>query len=316
MKRNLILLSLCLIYAMAAGQTDSLTAIEEIVAFQQQLNKDYGNAETSPLNPDDLQEFQGHNFFPIDLKYRVNAKLTVTEGTPFFGMKTSTSRLATERIYGYVTFTLDEKPFRLPVYQSKDLMGTAEYGDYLFFPFSDETNGETTYGGGRYIDLRVPKSGDSLIIDFNKAYNPYCAYSARYSCPIVPAENQINIKIPVGIRYVHKLNKDSVTGDSAVVAVNNNPEYPGGLEAMYKFVQKHMNYPKSARKGGISGKVYVQFLVQKDGSVTDVQTIRGIQEDCNREAERVVAMMPKWRPGKKDGVPVTVRYVIPLIFKL
>lgn len=201
-KTFLLFLVVCYINVHTSAQIDSLQAMKEITAFQAKLNEEYKTKGESPLDPDDFEKFQGHPFFPIDLNYRVVAKLNVTAGTPFFSMKTTTSRYATERIYGYVTFTLTGKEFRLPVYQSKDLMQTAEYSDYLFFPFSDETNGKETYGGGRYIDLRIPKEGDSLIIDFNMAYNPYCAYSGRFSCPIVPAENMIDIEIPAGVMYV------------------------------------------------------------------------------------------------------------------
>ena len=194
-----LLLFLCSLQVTA--QTDSLTAIAEITSFQKKLNEEYKNRNESPLKPEDFANFKGHDFFPIDLRYRVKAKLNVTEGTPFFGMKTTGSRLSAERIYGYLVFTLAGKEFRLPVYQSKDLMKTPEYADYLFFPFTDETNGNETYGGGRYIDLRIPKDGDDLIVDFNMAYNPYCAYNSGYSCPLVPAENQMDIAVPAGIKY-------------------------------------------------------------------------------------------------------------------
>ncbi len=193
---------LLLIFSVSvSAQTDSIQAVTEIADFQKKLNEEYKTRGESPLDPKDFAKFERHDFFPVDLSYRVHAKLAVTGGTPFFGMKTTTSRMATERIYGYLEFTLAGKEFRLPVYQSKDLMQTTEYADHLFFPFSDETNGRQTYGGGRYIDLKIPKDGDDIIVDFNMAYNPYCAYSSRYSCPIVPAENQMDIEIPVGVKY-------------------------------------------------------------------------------------------------------------------
>lgn len=208
MKRiGLLLLSICSLDA--AAQTDSLRAVGEIIAFQEKLNDEYRDRSESPLEAENFSNFQGHDFFPIDLDYRVKAKLTVTEGTPFFGMQTTTSRIATERVYGYVTFALGGTEFELPVYQSKDLMQTQEYADYLFFPFTDATNGNQTYAGGRYLDLRIPREGDSLVIDFNMAYNPYCAYSSRFSCPLVPAENQIAIEIPVGVKYAREGGKYS-----------------------------------------------------------------------------------------------------------
>ena len=108
------------------------------------------------------------------------------------------------RVYGILEFTLRGKPFQIPVYQSQQLMSTEKYKDYLFFPFTDLTNGEQTYPSGRYIELEIPTEGNTLIVDFNKAYNPYCAYSTKYSCPIVPAENNLDIEIPAGVMYTAK----------------------------------------------------------------------------------------------------------------
>ena len=119
-------------------------------------------------------------------------------------MKTTTARLPHYRIYGIAEFTLDGKTFKMPVYQSQDLMKNPEYADHLFFPFTDLTNGHQTYGGGRFIDLHIPKDGKNLIIDFNQAYNPYCAYSHNYSCPLVPEENQMDIEVPAGVMYEKK----------------------------------------------------------------------------------------------------------------
>ena len=74
-----------------------------------------------------------------------------------------------------------------------------EYKDYLFLPFTDLTNGDTTYGGGRYIDMRIPEK-NTIILDFNQSYNPYCAYGGNYSCPIPPAENNLDIAITAGVK--------------------------------------------------------------------------------------------------------------------
>ena len=80
-----------------------------------------------------------------------------------------------------------------------ELLDDEEFVDYLFLPFTDLTNGEATYAGGRYIDLAIP-DGDTLIIDFNKSYNPYCAYNKKYSCPIVPKVNHLEIDINAGVK--------------------------------------------------------------------------------------------------------------------
>ena len=77
------------------------------------------------------------------------------------------------------------------------------FKDYLFLPFMDDTNGEQTYAGGRYIDLRIPE-GNTLKIDFNKAYNPYCAYNEKYSCPIVPRENYLDVAVKAGVKVFKK----------------------------------------------------------------------------------------------------------------
>ena len=316
--RKIQILLLCICSLHVTAQTDSLKAIEEIRAFQKKLNDDYKDVTLSPLEAEELAKFEGHAFFPIDLDYRVDAKLLIAEGTPFFAMKTTTSRLSTERIYGYVSFTLAGKEFQLPVYQSKDLMQNPDYADYLFFPFSDETNGKQTYGGGRYIDLRIPKDGDDLVIDFNMAYNPYCAYSARFSCPLVPADNQMDIEVPAGVKYDEKQKSksaDAMLNDSTDLANNGvPPEFPGGLGAMMKFVKKNMTYPKPAMKKKIHGVVYVSFVVAPDGSITEVKTIRGISKECDAEAERVVSLMPNWKPGQLNGKNVFVRFVLPIKF--
>jgi uncharacterized protein (DUF1684 family) len=98
-----------------------------------------------------------------------------------------------------VSFTLLGASHALELYQGEDMMTKAGFEDYLFLPFLDETNGIETYGGGRYIDARIPK-GDTLIIDFNTAYNPYCAYNSNYSCPVVPRANYLKVKIKAGVK--------------------------------------------------------------------------------------------------------------------
>jgi protein TonB len=98
--------------------------------------------------------------------------------------------------------------------------------------------------------------------------------------------------------------------------VEQQPEFQGGYEALMNFIKKHMRYPASARRMGVDGTVYVSFVVSKDGSISEVKTIRGISADCDQEAMRVVSMMPAWRPGKQNGKPVFVRYVLPIKFKL
>jgi uncharacterized protein (DUF1684 family) len=189
-----------LIPQLVLAQTDE---IEDIRQFQKTINKEFSDPSTSPLQGNELKKFESLSFYDIDLKYRVKAKLRKTDDTDFKPMKTTTARFANNRVYGMLEFMVDGKSFQVPVYQSKDLLTNAEYKDYLFFPFTDLTNNEGTYGGGRYIDLRIPQ-GDEIVLDFNKAYNPSCAYSPMYSCPIVPSENHIDLAIKAGVKHEGK----------------------------------------------------------------------------------------------------------------
>lgn len=185
------------------AQEDTV-AINSIRKFQQELDAEYKDPKVSPLAPDELKEFRGHDYFQVDLKYRVEATLVVTEKEPYFKMMTSSNQPRNFRQYGILSFMIDGQELKIPVYQSQQLSGTDEYADYLFFPFTDLTNGHTTYSAGRYIDLRIPENGNRITVDFNKAYNPLCAYSDRYACPIVPAKNHVELEIKAGVQYTGK----------------------------------------------------------------------------------------------------------------
>lgn len=169
--------------------------------FQTSLNALFKDASRSPLKPENLKTFKGLSFFPVDSSFVVVAKLKRTNTSNFFEMKTSTTRLSKERVFGILSFKIKGLDYSLKVYQSES--SVLESSDYLFLPYLDATNGLTTYGGGRYIDLTIP-DGDHIWLDFNKSYNPYCVYNARYSCPIVPRENFLPIKVEAGVMYNYK----------------------------------------------------------------------------------------------------------------
>ncbi|OGS74358.1 MAG: hypothetical protein A3F91_04245 [Flavobacteria bacterium RIFCSPLOWO2_12_FULL_35_11] len=173
----------------------------EIKLFQYELNREFADAATSPLTEEGLKTFKALEFFDIDENYNIEADFELTPGTPIFEMQTTTDRLPLYRKYGIAHFTLNGKKMALSIYQSQELMITVEYAEHLFLPFNDATNGTLTYGGGRFIDLEIPKEGSKTIrIDFNKAYNPYCAYNHTFSCPIPPSENNLPVAIPVGVK--------------------------------------------------------------------------------------------------------------------
>ena len=106
------------------------------------------------------------------------------------------------------------------------------------------------------------------------------------------------------------------SNDKVFEKVEDMPEFPGGEQAMMDFVSKNVVYPKEAQEKGISGRVMVNFIVEKDGSVNEVKIVRGIGGGCDEEAVRVVKAMPKWKPGKEKGKPVRVSYIMPIFFKL
>ncbi|CAM2934599.1 hypothetical protein DRF59_09240 [Chryseobacterium flavum] len=173
----------------------------EVEKFRKELNAEYLNPKETPLRDDNFKNFKGHPFFPFDIKYRITAKFIKTKDAQPFDLPTSSGKTKSYREYGKATFDLDEKSYTLTLYQSLDLIKQKKYKDYLFLPFRDATNEKETYGGGKYMDLKIPE-GNTIILDFNKSYQPYCAYNAYdYNCPIVPQENKLPVEIRAGVMY-------------------------------------------------------------------------------------------------------------------
>jgi uncharacterized protein (DUF1684 family) len=195
--KNVVIVAMLMSIHCLLAQNDSLK--RSAIKFQEELNAQYSDSVHSPLLREDRVKFRGHDFYPVDMKYCVKAELVKSKNEKTFQMKTTTERMPTYVKYGEVHFKIDNKKYKLNVYQSMDLLNKPEYRDYLFLPFKDLTSGVETYGGGRFMDLRIPK-GDTIIVDFNKAYNPYCAYNHGYSCPVPPIENTLDAEIKAGIK--------------------------------------------------------------------------------------------------------------------
>lgn len=172
---------------------------KSIRKFQKELNQSFGNPEKSPLMKDIIQDFEGLPFFSVNEKYRVTAKFEKLPPELLVSLKTSDKRLRDYERFAIATFELEGKQFQLTLFKSTAKVITPGYENSLFLPFTDQSNGKETYGGGRYMDVEIPL-GDTIVIDFNKAYNPYCAYSDRYSCPIPPQENDLQISILSGVK--------------------------------------------------------------------------------------------------------------------
>ncbi len=199
MKTFLTLTALFTVYAATAQECSP----EKSEAYQQQLNKEYADPAESPLTKNDLKTFKSLDFYPIAMAYCVEAKFVRTYGEKPFEMPTTTTRKPMYVKFGEVYFTINGTECKLDVFQNIDLVKKEEYKNHLFLPFTDYTSGNGSYGGGRYIDLQQPE-GDTITIDFNTAYNPYCAYNHDYSCPIPPAQNDIKTEVRAGVKeYTH-----------------------------------------------------------------------------------------------------------------
>ncbi|WP_312751470.1 DUF1684 domain-containing protein [Epilithonimonas hominis] len=198
MKKLSFLFLILSLFLNAQTEKENIASIKK---FQKELNAEYLNPQKTPLRGDNLKNFKQHPFFPINLKYRVTAKFIKTENPVPFELPTSSGKFKQYQEYGKATFELDGKSFTLTLYQSLDLMKMEKYKDHLFLPFRDETNEKETYGGGKYMDLKIP-SGKEIVLDFNQSYQPFCAYNAfDYNCPIVPEENKLPIRIEAGVMY-------------------------------------------------------------------------------------------------------------------
>jgi len=171
----------------------------EIRQWQKELNEEFSDPDSSPLTAKEIKKFKGLEFYPINEAYRVQATLEILQNQQPFTIPTSSQQQKVFVKYAIARFELMGQAFEFPLYQSLQLQQSEEYKDYLFAPFTDETNGFETYGGGRYMDLRIPE-GNTLVIDFNKAYNPSCAYSPNYNCPIPPRENDLTLEVKAGVK--------------------------------------------------------------------------------------------------------------------
>lgn len=158
------------------------------------------NDNSSPFNMDSSIKFTALNYFAPDLKYKVNANLTSIEHKKVVVLPTSDGVEKKYLEYAHAEFKLEGKENKLLILE---VMDAGRYRGTLFLAFADDTSAEETYGAGRYLDLKKTPGATSLTIDFNKAYNPYCAYSDNFSCPFPPKENVLTIAIKAGEKKYH-----------------------------------------------------------------------------------------------------------------
>ena len=170
---------------------------QKVADWRKQKDHYFRTNEESPILEKD--SFPGLTYFEPNIEYRVNAHLVLLhDTTPVFILRTDGKKDQYTR-FAIATFSLNKKEYQLTLFKSKN-KATEKV---LFVPFTDKTNGEEPYKAGRYMDIEL-KENDEIEIDFNYAYNPFCAYNPRYSCPIPPKENFLDLEIPAGEKIFGK----------------------------------------------------------------------------------------------------------------
>ena len=166
--------------------------------FRQEKGELFGKEDQSPLTPGQKENFAGLNYFPPNpsLIFR-DLKLEQIPGEQSVPIKTSAGDTQPFRIKGKIRFEVEGTPCELTVYDSTDGAG-------LFLPFRDKTNGAETYHDGRYLEVEE-EDGKIVELDFNYAYNPYCAYNDNFRCPITPESNTLPVAITAGEKRFHQL---------------------------------------------------------------------------------------------------------------
>jgi uncharacterized protein len=183
---------------MSAG-FDPRRYVRAVEDFRERKDDDFKEASDSPIPERDRPGFAGLRYFPPDPALRVAAAVEAPESGGVFVMQTSDGRDREYERYGLLRFTVGGQEYHLTAYRTPD----ADEDEPLFVPFRDAQAGRETYGAGRYLEIRPPHAAggageQEVVIDFNLAYNPYCAYSPAYSCPLPPAENTLPVAIRAG----------------------------------------------------------------------------------------------------------------------
>lgn len=192
--RVLLLLLMGLLGVVARAQTPFA---DELAKHRETYKKDLLASSGGPLTSvDDLSYVQ---FYAPDSTYRVTATVERMPDAEPFEMPTYNGKTRPHVAYALLTFTLRGETQQLTLYRNLNVSRMPEYRDYLFLPFKDATSGQGTYGGGRYLDLRTGDiQNGHVVLDFNRAYNPYCAFKEGYPCPIPPKNNVLSVPIEAG----------------------------------------------------------------------------------------------------------------------
>ena len=177
---------------------DTETWERALVRFRQDKDEFFRGGDDSPLPLDERTAFGGLKYFEPDPSLRIEAKLHRYPEPEGVMISTSTGTRQLYNRVGYFELTVDESQVRLNAYQSAEREDRS-----LFIPFRDATSGKESYGSARYMDMEV-EHDEQYVVDFNFAYNPYCAYSEDYVCPLPPRENWLKVPIRAGEKKYHE----------------------------------------------------------------------------------------------------------------
>ncbi|HVD97394.1 MAG TPA: DUF1684 domain-containing protein [Cytophagaceae bacterium] len=171
---------------------------QDIENFRKQKNDHFKTANNSPI--EDQINFKELHYYPADKKFRSRAKLIMIKDSSFIKMVSNDGERNKYWRHAFAVIDINDKKDTLTIFRKASLKAEDKH---YFVPFYDETNGTETYTGGRYMDLEL-RDTISLIIDFNLAYNPYCVYNYRFSCPVPPKENKLSMPIEAGEKMFYK----------------------------------------------------------------------------------------------------------------
>ena len=187
-------------YSLNDAKPNNSTYLAQLNKFRRDKNQSFRQSENSPLETAQKTQFDSLKYYPGDPGLIPHADIARNQKPDTILLQTTDNKAEKYLNWGTVKFNLNDSPQQLRLYLKADGRDST-----LFIPFTDLTNGHETYGGGRYLDAPVPKLNESEIqLDFNRAYNPYCAYNNAYSCPVPPAENRLQVAIPVGEKSFHE----------------------------------------------------------------------------------------------------------------
>lgn len=205
-KQNIIILvavivAVITIFYSFQGSQDQSAYIETIQNERKEKDRFMRTSNESPFVNDTTLTYAGLKYYPPDVKYKITATLTPIESKKVVVLATSDGKEERYLEFAYAEFDLDGYHNKLLILE---MMAMGPIKGKLFLAFGDETSGVETYGAGRYLDITKTPGSNTITLDFNQAYNPYCAYSDNFSCPLPPRENLLRVAIRAGEKTYHE----------------------------------------------------------------------------------------------------------------